>query len=54
MEKVVVAMIKAVVVKTAAMVKMAEIAEADVTDGKGGSSGRDDDGGIAAGMLVHK
>jgi hypothetical protein len=39
-------------VKTAAM--MAEMAEADITDGKGSSSGRDGGGGIAEGMLVHK
>jgi hypothetical protein len=37
-----------------ATVKMAESAEVDVTDGKGGGSGRDGDGGIAVGMLVHK
>jgi hypothetical protein len=33
---------------------MAEIAETDVTVGTGGGSGRDDNGGIAAGMLVRK
>jgi hypothetical protein len=45
-------MIEAVVVKTAAM--MAESVEADVTDGTGSSSGRDNDSGIAAGMLICK
>jgi hypothetical protein len=53
-----VATIEAAVVKTAATVKtvamMAETAEADVTDGKGGGSGRDSSGSIAEGMLVHK
>jgi hypothetical protein len=33
---------------------MAEMAETDITVGKGGSSGRDNDSGIAAGMLVRK
>jgi hypothetical protein len=33
---------------------MAEMAEADVTDGKGGGSGRDSSGGIAEGTLVCK
>jgi hypothetical protein len=31
---------------------MAEMAEVDITDGTGGSSNRDDDGGIAAETLV--
>jgi hypothetical protein len=33
---------------------MAELAEADITDRKGGGSGRDGDSGIAVGMLVRK
>jgi hypothetical protein len=33
---------------------MAEMAETDITVGTGGGSGRDNDGGIAAGMLVCK
>jgi hypothetical protein len=33
---------------------IAESVEADVTDGTGGGSGRDDDGGIVVGMLVCK
>jgi hypothetical protein len=52
MEKAVVAMIEAAVVKIVAM--MAESVEADVTDRTGCSSGRNDDGGIATGTLVHK
>jgi hypothetical protein len=48
MEKAAAAMIKAVAVK------MAETAEADVTGGTGGGSGRDDDGGIAASLLLRK
>jgi hypothetical protein len=42
----------AAMVKTAAM--MAEMVEADITDGKGGGSGRDGGGGIAEGTLVRK
>jgi hypothetical protein len=38
--------------KAAAM--MAEMAEADVTNGKGNGSGRDGGGGIAEGTLVCK
>jgi hypothetical protein len=37
--------------KVAAVVEMAEV---DVTDGKGGGSGRHGDGSIAVGMLVRK
>jgi hypothetical protein len=33
---------------------IAESAEADITDGTGGGSGRDNDSSIAAGMLVRK
>jgi hypothetical protein len=33
---------------------MAETAEVDITDGKGGGSGRDGDCGIVEGTLVHK
>jgi hypothetical protein len=33
---------------------MAEMVEVDITDGKGGGSGRDSDHGIAVGMLVCK
>jgi hypothetical protein len=39
-------------VRTVAM--MAEMVEADVTDGKGGGSGRDSVDGIAEGTLVRK
>jgi hypothetical protein len=50
MEEVVVATIEAaVVVKVAAM--MAEMAEMDITDGKGSGSGRDGGGSIAEGTL---
>jgi hypothetical protein len=33
---------------------MTELAEADITDGTGGSNGRDDDSSIVAGTLVRK
>jgi hypothetical protein len=52
MEKVAVATIEAAAVKTAAM--MAELAEVDITDGKGGGSGRGGNGGIVVGTLVCK